>query len=641
MLLPFTIFLTYSILDSVTCKTSNIIPLTYDLLFKLPIIDFNGFSGSMVLHFNLTSLSQNISLDSVDLHSFKNISLINTIDLSHPKIDSIRILREKVEFTFEKSLFPGQYLLTVGEYNGRIRDGSEGLFERKSPLLYTTHLQPNFARRLFPCIDSPAVKSIFRVSVVHPTDTVAQSNTIAMDVHIESKEWQRTIFSATPQIPAYLLAFSVMPDTTLQLSRQTSFGVTVRVHGAKRATTIRVLDCALASFEILAGLVDVPLPLNKIDFILVPQYDGGMENWGHIAISEELAVNGDDAHMIYLIAHEIAHHWIGNRVTVSSWQYICLQEDLADWLALKAVKALLTDEIKLQRFQLSQYVEIQLVEDFLSPNHSLLMPEEVNQELINRHCYLKGVVLLDTLESVVGEQFMISVIKSLVGSHSSFNLTTFTSYFDQIRVDRNATVGQIYEYWFTQGGYPSILVENNGPSSRLQQLSKPLWPLKMTSTLSIPQFVFSESIVFASETAPLLVNLNFTSFMRVNYDSMTWAAIFKYMYEEPELFSAVGRAQLVSDFCYFYAHDNIENGHIIKDAVMDMIYTQPKYFELCDWNLYWCNSKSDKSLLSQILQSLAYRFSAFDSSSDFGCKNGQAAYNLNQMCDKLFGRKCI
>lgn len=86
---------------------------------------------------------------------------------------------------------------------------------------------------------------------------------------------------------------------------------------------------------------------------------------------------------------------------------------------------------------------------------------------------------------------------------------------------------QIYEYWYTTGGYPSILVENNGPSSRLQQLSRPLWPLKMTSTLAIPQFVFSESIVFASENAPLLVNLNFTSFMRVNYDSLTWTAIFK------------------------------------------------------------------------------------------------------------------
>ncbi|CAB3409805.1 unnamed protein product [Caenorhabditis bovis] len=622
---------------------SELIPLSYDLLFKLPIREFNGFTGSMVLHFNLTTLSDNITLDSVDLHSFRNISLISSSDLSEPILKSIRILRESVEFRFAKTLYPGQYLLTIGEYNGRINNGSEGLFERNNPTLYTTHLQTNHARKVFPCIDKPSVKSLFRLSIVHPTNTIAESNTIAMDVHIEDGEWQRTIFSSTPLLPTYLVAFSVMPDENMQLSRQTSFGVTVRVHGEKRSTVIRVLDCALASFELLANLIDVPLPLNKIDFILVPEYDGGMENWGHVIISRHLADNGDDAHLIYLIAHEIAHHWIGNRVTIDNWQFICLQEDLADWLAVKVVKALLTDETKLQRFQLSQYVEIQLVEDFLSPNHSLVMPEDVNQDMINRHCYLKGVVLLDSLESVVGEQFMLSVVKSLAASHSTFNLTVFTSFFDQIRVDRNATVGQIYEYWFTQGGYPAILVENNGPSSRLQQLSRPLWPLKMTSTLAVPQFVFSESILFASESAPLLVNLNFTSFMRVNYDHFTWTAIFKYMIEEPMLFSAVGRAQLISDFCYFYANGQVENGPLIKEAVVDMVYSHPEHFELCDWNLYWCLAKSDQSLFSQFVRGLAFRFSqaTFENTEAFGCKNGMAARNLNQFCERIFGAKCI
>uniref|UniRef100_A0A8R1EGU5 Thiolase_N domain-containing protein n=1 Tax=Caenorhabditis japonica TaxID=281687 RepID=A0A8R1EGU5_CAEJA len=170
----------------------------------------------MVLHFNLSSLTDNVTLDSVNLHSFRNISLICSSDLSEPALKSIRILRETVEFKFEKALFPGQYLLTIGEYNGRIGNGSEGLFERRDPMLYTTHLQPNNARRLFPCLDDPAVKSLFRLSVVHPTDTVAQSNTIAMDVHVESRKWQRTIFQATPILPAYLVAFSVMPDSHLQ-----------------------------------------------------------------------------------------------------------------------------------------------------------------------------------------------------------------------------------------------------------------------------------------------------------------------------------------------------------------------------------------------------------------------------------------
>ena len=93
----------------------HIIPLSFDLLFKLPIHEFNGFTGSMDLHFNLSSLSDNITLDAVDLHSFRNISLIRSSDLTEPSLKSIKILKETVEFKFEKSLFPGQYLLTIGK----------------------------------------------------------------------------------------------------------------------------------------------------------------------------------------------------------------------------------------------------------------------------------------------------------------------------------------------------------------------------------------------------------------------------------------------------------------------------------------------------------------------------------------------
>ncbi|CAD6190756.1 unnamed protein product [Caenorhabditis auriculariae] len=620
--------------------SSHIVPLAYDLMVKLPIREFNGFTASMVLHFNLTALTDNITLHSVDLHSFRNISIISG-EFAEPQLKSIRILRQTVEFKFATALLPGQYLLTIGEYNGRINNGSFGVIHRNNSI-YTTHFQPNHARRLMPCIDHPSVKSTFRISVLHRTNTVAQSNTIANDVQVEDQEWQKTTFAATPQLPAYLISFSILPDTNLQLSRQTSFGVTVRVNGRVRGTVLRVLDCALAAFELLATIVDVPLPLNKLDFILLPNYDGGMENWGHVVLSESLAELGDDAHLIYIVAHEIAHHWVGNKATIDSWQFICLQEDLADWLAMKTVKTLLTDDEMYSRFKLSQYVEIQLAEDFLSPNHSLLMPEEIDQEMISTHCYLKGVVMLETLENVVGEAYMLSVVKNIVSLHTSYNLQTFLGHFDEIRVDRNATLAQIFEYWFTQGGFPSVLVENNGPSSRLQQMTKPLWPLRMTSTLSLPEFVFSESIVFASESAPLLVNLNFTSFMRINYDPLTWTSIFRYMLDEPQLFSPVGRAQLISDFCYFNAHKQIVNGSLIRNAVVDMVYAKPEYFELCDWNLYWCHSTTDVSLFSKLVRRLALGFTViFESSAAFGCRNGMAVRGVNTFCETLFGVKCV
>ncbi|VDL73018.1 unnamed protein product [Nippostrongylus brasiliensis] len=106
---------------------------------------------------------------------------------------------------------------------------------------------------------------------------------------------------------------------------QTSFGVTVRVHASTLAVSRRVLDIALAAFELLANIMEITLPLNKIDFVLVPKYDGGMENWGLVMLSENLASTGDDAHLTYVVAHELAHHWIGDKATVNSWRWICLQ----------------------------------------------------------------------------------------------------------------------------------------------------------------------------------------------------------------------------------------------------------------------------------------------------------------------------
>ncbi|CAI4225414.1 unnamed protein product [Auanema sp. JU1783] len=429
-----------------------------------------------------------------------------------------------------------------------------------------------------------------------------------------------------------------------EVTRLTSFGVTLRVHSASRTTSIRVLDIAASAFELLANLMEQPLPLNKMDFILVPDYDGGMENWGHVLISRELATSGDDAHLTYVIAHELAHHWIGNLATVDSWQYVCLQEDLTDYIAYKIVRALLSDDERYARFRLSKYVEIQLAEDFISPGHSLLMPEALTKEMISSHCYLKGVTYLESLESVVGEEYMFTVIRNLVSRYPSFNLTTFTTYFEEINIEYNITLGQVYQYWFTTGGLPAVYVQNNGSTSQITQYSSVLWPLRIAATnpniTPLPDFMFTQTLLHSTE--PIILNLNFTSFLRVNYDLDTWSSIFNFMSRDPTIFSTVGRAQLVSDFCYFYSQAQIPGSSELRDTVIDIVYSHPESFDLCDWNLYWCYSSNDVSLFSTIIRQLMNGLTnLFEYDSAFGCRKGHAVKRVNSFCDSIFGKKCI
>uniref|UniRef100_A0A0K0CZN0 Peptidase_M1_N domain-containing protein n=1 Tax=Angiostrongylus cantonensis TaxID=6313 RepID=A0A0K0CZN0_ANGCA len=199
-----------SLVTSEESLSPHLVPLAYDLTIKIPVLErYDGFTASVVLHFNLTTVTPNITLHARNLHSMKSVSVISSNDSFEPILQSVRLLKETVEFTFVNPLLPGQYLLTIGEYNGRVSNASSGVFHRNRTL-FTSHLQPNFARELLPCVDNPSAKAVFRMTVIHPTGTFAHSNTIANNVQIVDFRWQKTVFAPTLALPAYLLTFSLL-----------------------------------------------------------------------------------------------------------------------------------------------------------------------------------------------------------------------------------------------------------------------------------------------------------------------------------------------------------------------------------------------------------------------------------------------
>ncbi|VDM75135.1 unnamed protein product [Strongylus vulgaris] len=215
---------------------------------------------------------------------------------------------------------------------------------------------------------------------------------------------------------------------------------------------------------------------------------------------------------------------------------------------------------------------------------------------ISSHCYLKGVVLLESMETIVGEEYMLSVIRNLVATRKSFNLDSFLFYFKDIPVDKNISLAQL-----------SANLRDHKQTWRTSRVRK---------------------------SRMLLSNI-------VNYGPVTWVNIFSKIDENPAQFSAVGRAQLVTDFCYFYAHDQVDRGTAIREIVTDMVYRNSKYFELCDWHLFWCHS-AVPATLTQLLKRIALGVTQlFDNDAAFGCRTGMAATNLNVICSSVFGTKCI
>ncbi|KAK5966226.1 Peptidase family M1, partial [Trichostrongylus colubriformis] len=196
-----------------TGLSSHLQPISYDLTIKIPDPTVSdGFTASLIMHFQLAIKSSNITLHAKDLHSLSRVSVISANGHFEPVLMSIHLYAETVELIFLRPLPTGQYLLTIGEYSGHFTNGSTGVIQRNQKL-FTTHLQPNFTRQLLPCIDHPSVKAAFRVTVIHKVGTQAQSNTIATDVSVVNSTWQKTIFAPTPPLPAYLVTFSVMPPS--------------------------------------------------------------------------------------------------------------------------------------------------------------------------------------------------------------------------------------------------------------------------------------------------------------------------------------------------------------------------------------------------------------------------------------------
>ncbi|KJH40479.1 hypothetical protein DICVIV_13563 [Dictyocaulus viviparus] len=234
---------------------------------------------------------------------------------------------------------------------------------------------------------------------------------------------------------------------------------------------------------------------------------------------------------------------------------------------------------------------------------------------------------METLETLVGEEYMLTVIRDLLLTKTSLNLTSFTRYFENITIDYNISLAQAYKFWFTTGGFPAVKVSRSTLGYELEQLGRVIWPLRLSSDHPLPLFFLSKTITLPSYDEPLLINLNFTSFMRVNYDSVMWMKIFSLMDEHLEQFSAVGRAQLVNDFCYFYAHNDMHNGKAVKEMVVDMVYRNAEFFELCDWHLLWCHSTPSETLTNSIRRLAMRKRLLFEIHNTYGCRTGLSVRN--------------
>jgi aminopeptidase N len=389
---------------------------------------------------------------------------------------------ETATLTFAQPIAAGQHRLRV-EFTSRINKFGTGLFYVDYPTdkgvkrLLSSKLEPADARRIFPCWDEPAFKASFALTVTVPRGFLAVGN---MPVEREvpaGLDMKQVVFAPTPKMSSYLFVF-----TAGELERLTAEadGVTVGV-----VTTMGksdkgrfALDNAVRLLAWFNDYFGAKYPLPKLDLIAVPGgFGGAMENWGGITFFEsrllfDPATNAEAARrgIFNILAHEMAHQWFGDLVTMGWWDNLWLNEGFASWMATKA------SEQFYPQWQnwLNGYGQKQLALalDARRTSHPVQQPVADHSEATTAFdgiTYNKGQALIRMLENYLGETTFRDGIRRYMAAHAYGNTTT-ADLWQALESAAGKPVTGIAASFTEQDGVPLIVAETTC-SGGIQRLS--------------------------------------------------------------------------------------------------------------------------------------------------------------------------
>ncbi len=331
----------------------------------------------------------------------------------------------------------GEYRLAM-EFNGRIGEHDQGLFHvsyatPSGPrMMLATEMEPADARRMFPCWDEPVFRARFELSVVVPAKYEAVSN---MPIRRESPRaggLKEVRFWPTPPMPSYLV---VLAAGEFEALRDKVDGVELRVlvTQGKREQGRYALESAKQLLAFYNRYLGIKYPLPKLDHIAIPGgFDGAMENWGAIVYDEgELLYDPRSSsprtqrEVFVTIAHEMAHQWFGDLVTMAWWNDLWLNEGFATWMEVKAA-----DVFNPQwQMWLSAAAEKSAVmsSDARRSTHPIQQPVDNESEAnaaFDNITYEKGAALLRMLEGYLSPDQFQQGLHRYLSDHREANATT-------------------------------------------------------------------------------------------------------------------------------------------------------------------------------------------------------------------------
>lgn len=527
----------------------HVTPLRYKLLLRPDFEDFT-FYGEESIEIDIKGLAKEIVLHAAELE-IDSAEVIHGKDKVWAGKISYNEKAETVTLSFPRTVPQGQGELKL-TFRGILNDKMRGFYRSKYVVdgqerhLVTTQFEAVDARRAFPCFDEPVHKAVFDITLMVPSSMTAISNTIPTVVAEHEGGYKIVEFTPTPRMSTYLVAFIVGEFEYIE--DKTKNGVQVRVFTTpgKKEQAKFALDVAVKCLEFYEDYFAIPYPLPVLDLIAIPDFaHGAMENWGAVTyrestilIDEKLSSLANKQWVALVIAHELAHQWFGNLVTMEWWSDLWLNEGFASYIEYLAIDHIFPKwQVWTQFVFLEKGTALKL--DGLKNTHPIEIevfhPSEIN-EIFDKVSYSKGAAVIRMLAQYLGERDFREGLRHYLKKHMYENAKTIDLWIALEEVS-GKPVRKIMADWTGKPGYPLLRLEEkkgklhiiqsrffSSALSRRATRDTTLWQVPFTmqtaqSKKSVSQLLATKSMVFPKPPKDSWIKLNVgeATFARVDY----------------------------------------------------------------------------------------------------------------------------
>lgn len=440
----------------------NVVPVDYDIAIT-PDVATRTFTGTESVSLKFRSPSGKIVFNTLNL-KLRNVRLDGR-PVAGVNTDNAAQL---TTVTLAAPAPAGMHTLTLS-YSGVLDTRPQGLFVQPyatagghRALMLSTQMEPTDARRMFPCWDEPAFRASFRLTATVPAGWATIGN-MPVARRVTHGKLATTTFERSPSMPSYLVEFTAGHLRELR-------GRLGKVRLGVWAVAGRQSDGAVALANARQILADYdryfghPYPLPKLDSIAIPGgFSGAMENWGAITYnSQSLLISRDSSlsqrQQVYATqAHEMAHQWNGDLVTMGWWDDLWLNESFATWMSAKETALRNPSWHWWQSEDASRESAMQA--DAFATSHPIHVQVTNELQAVSAFdptiTYSKGAAVLRMLEAYLGPDTFRAGIRRYIKARAFGNATS-ADLWNALSAASDRNVGRIASDWTEQAGFPLV-----------------------------------------------------------------------------------------------------------------------------------------------------------------------------------------